>query len=185
MELTEERLQRLMGQRDAKKRQKAEEDPSFCLLSPRFDAETPQAGQNLDLFSSLVQQLEKSDEKSMSQIRALRESFTRSSLKAGFTSQRSQKDTIPNFADFEEMNLSRFDFMRNEVQLPAVITLEMNLEQVEQGALLERAELLNSQVWGRRYIERSLELLELLEERESLQQRRDGLKKEVTERLEG
>lgn len=150
MELTEERLQRLIGERDGKGRGKAEENQSFCLLSPRFYAETPKTGENLDLFSSLVQQLEKSDEKSMSQIRALRESFTRSSLKAGFTSHRSQKDTIPNFIDFEEMNLSRFDFMRNEVQLPAVITLGMNLEQVEQGDLLERAELLHSQVWGRR-----------------------------------
>lgn len=152
VELTEDRLQRLKGQREAKVRKSGEEDPSFCLLSARLDQDTPRMGPSPDLFAALVQQLEKSDEKSLSQIRTLRESFTRSSLKNGFSSHRSFKDAplIPTFADFEEMNLSRFDFMRNEVQLPEVITRGMNLEQVERGALQERTEELHSQVCGRR-----------------------------------
>lgn len=187
IELTEDRLQRLQGHREAKVRKKGDEDPSFCLFSPRFDQDTPRTGPTPDLFASLVQQLEKTDDKSLAQIRALRESFTQSSLKNGFPSHRSCKDTppIPSFADFEDMNLSRFDFMRNEVQLPETVTRDMNWEQVEREVLQGRAEELHSRVCGTDYAERSLELLALLEEREALQQRRDGFKREITGWLEG
>lgn len=143
--------------------------------------ETPRTGRNPDPLFTLIQQLEKTDDKSVAQIRNFRETLTRSSQKPGFSSHRSPKDSplIPNFTDFEEINLSSFDFMVNEVKLPETITRDMNLEQVQTAVLLGRAEELHAKVCGSLHIAMSLQLLEELDEREMLLQRREGLKREI------
>ena len=144
VELSEVRLQRLLRHSETDQRRNGEEDPSFCLFSPRLDLDTPKAS---DPLSSLIQQLEKTDEKSMAQIQTLRENLARSGRKPGFTSNRSKENSlIHTFADFEEINLSHFDFMENEIDLPDSITQDMNLEQVEAAVLQERAEALFRQV---------------------------------------
>lgn len=174
-------MKRLLRQSEPKIRGNGEEDPSFCLFSPRFDLDTPRTGRNPDPLFALIQQLEKTDDKSVAQIRNLRENLTRSSLKPGFSSHRSPKDSslIPTFTDFEEINLSNFDFMEDEVKLPDTITRDMNLEQVQTAVLLGRAEELHGKVCGSLYTAVSLELLGELDEREALLQRREGLKREI------
>lgn len=104
-----------------------------------------------DLLSTLVQELEKTDEKSLAQIRNLRDSFS-SGLKNGFTSHRGLKENslVHSFIEFDEFNLARFDFMANEVKLPETITAEMNLEQVDNEVLWVRVQELESKVCGRR-----------------------------------
>lgn len=183
MELSEARLQRLLGHNETDQMRKEEDDPSFCLFSPRMDLDTPRV---TDPLFSLIQQLEKTDEKSKAKLWTLRESLTQNGLKPGFSSRRSHKENslIHTFADFEEINLSHFDFMENEIELPDTITQSMNLEPVDTTVLQARAEELHSKVLSNVQTAMSLNLLQELETREQLLQGREALQREITYWLE-
>lgn len=185
MELQDSRLGRLFTSFAPLK---FDDDQSFTLLSPRV-AETPRIqGKTTyaDVLSSLVQQIEISSEKaSAGQRKTIRESIVRECLKAGGNSFRAGRESLVNsFADFEELNMSRFDFMENETELPETVTKQMNLDQVSREALLARIQRLELSICSERYPDSSMQLLDELEEREALQQTRDQLQRAITKLLD-
>ena len=96
----------------------------------------------------------------------------------------SDRDTcqsiIKDFANFDEINFSKFDFAKEDVQLPVYLNRSSNVMAISKDLIVQRAEYLAKQI-----AEKSKELLTEMENREELKSSIDSNQRVIQHILGG